>query len=396
LTSVHLSFTFAAVNRGQPGSLALRVLLCSAPCLRSDFHSKMNRKRILLYGLALAVFALLVYMQFRTWRNFDWETFWSESRNLGKPPHIYHLLHAVALIYIAYAMRALRWKIFLRPVRPKASAWSLISPTLVGFTGLALLGRPGELIRPYLIARRENLTFSSQLAVWAVERIFDIGAFTILLVLAAFLATAPKRLAYHRSFQEAGLVFLALSAGLTIGAIVVSRVGEKLANWVENRFAHVASNLGLRVATRIREFRGGLNTIHDAWSFVMLIVVSIVMWATIAVAYKEVTHSYHAEELEIPQSQVLLLMGSSMVGSVIQLPGVGGGSQLATIAALEHIFDVPKELAASCGIMLWLVTFVAVIPTGLLLAHQERLSLRALSEESHQKEKAEVVSPPAG
>jgi glycosyltransferase 2 family protein len=187
-----------------------------------------------------------------------------------------------------------------------------------------------------------------------------------------------------------------LSAGLTIGAIVVSRVGEKLANWVEKRFAHVGSNLGLRVATRIREFRGGLNTIHDFWSFVMLIVVSIVMWATIAVAYKEVTHSYHAEELEIPQSQVLLLMGSSMVGSVIQLPGVGGGSQLATIAALEHIFDVPKELAASCGIMLWLVTFVAVIPTGLLLAHRERLSLRALSEESHHKEKGEVVSPPAG
>ena len=73
--------------------------------------------------------------------------------------------------------------------------------------------------------------------------------------------------------------------------------------------------------------------------------------------------------------QVLLLMGSSMLGSVLQLPGVGGGSQLATIAALEHIFDVPKELAASCGIMLWMVTFVAVIPLGLLLAHRERLVL---------------------
>lgn len=356
----------------------------------------MDRKRILLYALALAVFAVLVYMQFRTWRNFDWATFWSQGAKLYRPPHIFHILHAIALIYLAYVMRALRWKIFLRPVRPKASTWKLISPTVVGFTGLALLGRPGELIRPYLIARREKLTFSSQLAVWAVERIFDIGAFTILLVLAAFFATAPKRLAYHRSFQEAGLIFLALSAGLTIGAIAVSRSGEALANWVERRFAHLAANLAQRIALRIREFRGGLDTIHDSWSFVMLTVVSVAMWAMIAVAYKEVTHSYHAEDLEIPQSQVLLLMGSSMVGSVIQLPGVGGGSQLATIAALEHIFDVPKELAASCGIMLWLVTFVAVIPMGLLLAHRERLSLRKLSKESHEKEmSAEVsASPP--
>ena len=357
----------------------------------------MDRKRIVLYALAFAVFAVLVYLQFRTWRHFDWATFWRESRKLGRPPHIFHLFHAVSLIYVAYAMRALRWKIFLRPVRPQASTWKLIGPTLIGFTGLAVLGRPGELIRPYLIARRENLTFSSQLAVWAVERIFDIGAFTILLVVASFLATAPKRLAYHRSFQEAGLIFLALSAGLTVGAIAVSRSGEALANWVERRFAHVAANLGHRVAMRIREFRGGLDTIHDRWSFLMLVVVSVVMWAIIAVAYKEVTHSYHSEELEIPQSQVLLLMGSSMVGSVIQLPGVGGGSQLATIAALEHIFDVPKELAASCGIMLWLVTFVAVIPLGLLLAHRERLSLRKLSRESHQQEEeAEAAAPPAG
>jgi len=263
----------------------------------------MDRKRILLYVLALTVFAVLVYMQFRTWRNFDWATFWAQGEKLYRPPHIFHILHAVALIYLAYVMRALRWKIFLRPVRPQASTWNLISPTIVGFTGLALLGRPGELIRPYLIARREKLTFSSQLAVWAVERIFDIGAFTILLVLAAFFATAPKRLAYHRSFQEAGLIFLALSAGLTIGAIAVSRSGEALANWVERRFAHLAANLGQRIALRIREFRGGLDTIHDSWSFVMLTIVSVAMWAMIAVAYKEVTHSYHVEDLEIPRSE---------------------------------------------------------------------------------------------
>jgi len=53
---------------------------------------------------------------------------------------------------------------------------------------------------------------------------------------------------------------------------------------------------------------------------------------------------------------------------------------------------VPKELAASCGIMLWLVTFVAVIPLGLLLAHRERLSLRKLSAESHQAEEATATS----
>jgi len=51
----------------------------------------------------------------------------------------------------------------------------LVPPTLIGFTGLALLGRPGEFIRPYLIARQAKVSFSSQIAVWTVERIFDLG-----------------------------------------------------------------------------------------------------------------------------------------------------------------------------------------------------------------------------
>jgi hypothetical protein len=81
-----------------------------------------------------------------------------------------------------------------------------------------------------------------------------------------------------------------------------------------------------------------------------------------------------------------------MLGSLIQLPGVGGGSQLATISALQHIFNASHELAASCGILLWLSTFVSVVPAGLLLAHRERLSLRKLSEQTEQEE-AQVELP---
>jgi len=114
------------------------------------------------------------------------------------------------------------------------------------------------------------------------------------------------------------------------------------------------------------------------------------MWFMIIMAYQEVAYSYGVPVLNIRRSQVLVLMGASMIGSMVQLPGTGGGSQVATIAALQRIFDVPKELAASCGIMLWLVTFVAVVPLGLVLAHRERLSLRKLSAESA---KAEEVVP---
>lgn len=352
----------------------------------------------MVYGLVLAVLAVLVSLQFRQWRTFDWVKFVENTRDVAWR----HVIHAIVLTYIAYILRAIRWKIFLRPVRKEVSAASLVAPTVVGFTGLALLGRPGELIRPYLIARRVNLSFSSQLAVWAVERIFDLAAFTVIMVSAIFLPTklrafAATRPAYDHWLHLAGYLLTGLVLGLFLIAMLVSYQGPAIADWVESRFAHLAKNVGHRIAQRVREFASGLNTIHGPFSFLQLAVVSVLMWWLIAVSYKEVTHAYGAPMHEMSVTRVLLLMGASMVGSMLQLPGVGGGAQLATIEAMDKVFEIPREIAVSCGILLWLVSFMAVVPVGLLLAHSERLSLRKVAEESERAEAgAAIPTSPAG
>jgi hypothetical protein len=354
----------------------------------------MNKKKYVAYAVVFAVLAVLVYLQFRTWQNFDW------ARLLKYRLNWRHIFQGVALIYFAYFLRALRWKIFLRPVRKEASTLGLVSPTVIGFTGIALLGRAGELIRPYLIARRENLPFASQVAVWAVERIFDFGGFTVLLVSAIFL---PTRL---RAFTEAattspeirhwihlsGYALIALVLGLLSATMLMAYRGTRIAQWVEDRFSHLAGNLGHRIAQKVREFTLGLNTIHGPFAFFELSAVSVLMWWIIAVSYQEVTRAYGAPMDAMNIATVLPLMFCSMLGSLVQLPGVGGGSQLATISALDHVFHiVPRELAASCGIMLWLVTFFSIVPVGLLLSHHERLSLRKLSKESEQAEDVAAV-----
>ena len=345
----------------------------------------MTKKRALVYALIASLLAILVYVQFRTWRNFDWVIFRAQTNQVFSAHGLIHIFGGIAYTYLAYGLRALRWRIFLRPVKKTTSA-KLLAPTIIGFTGLALLGRPGEMIRPYLIARKEGLSFSSQLAVWAVERIFDVGAFAVLLITAIFCSSGVKHLDYYNNFRKGGLLLIVLVAGLGIATTVTAMKGDLVATWAERRFGGHASGLGHKIAARVREFRGGLNTIHGAIELVQLISVSLVLWYLIALAYQQVTGAYGVSVLAIPVSQVLLLMAASMVGSLVQLPGVGGGSQLATISTLQHVFKAPPELAASCGILLWMVTFMTVIPLGLALAHRERLSIRGLSKESEAQE----------
>jgi hypothetical protein len=49
------------------------------------------------------------------------------------------------------------------------------------------------------------------------------------------------------------------------------------------------------------------------------------------------------------------------------------------------VYGIPPEAALSCGILLWLTTFMSCIPVGLVFAHRGHLSLRKLSKASHEQ-----------
>jgi hypothetical protein len=141
--------------------------------------------------------------------------------------------------------------------------------------------------------------------------------------------------------------------------------------------------LGHSIGCKIVAFAEGLNTIKDLGSFIQLAAISLLIWFVIALCYVEVIHAYPDAILgNLSFRAVFFVMAGSMVGSLLQLPAVGGGSQLATIAVMNHVFGVNEAYATSCGLVLWIVTFAVVIPVGLFLAHREHLSLRKLTEES--------------
>jgi len=351
----------------------------------------MSKKKLLITALVLVALIGLVLRQVRDWHKFDWHTFAAQTEGI----HLFFVLLGVAMIYGDYVLRAWRWKILLRPVW-KTSVSRLLAPTMIGFTGLALLGRPGEFIRPYLIARKEKLSMSSQMAVWTVERIFDTGAFGLIMAL-NILISAPtlKQLpgfqdpAHPKTFSRFEMVGFALLIGVAFAAWIAFRARKnpaRAARFAERVLGIISAKLGKSAFHRVHAFGEGLNTIQDVKSFLQLGGLSLLIWLVIGLTYLSVTHAYGDLATQMTLSRVLLLTAASVAGGVLQLPVVGGGSQAATIGILFGIFGLSRELATSCGIMLWLVTFMSVIPAGLLLAHREHVSLTRLEEESIKEE----------
>ena len=110
-----------------------------------------------------------------------------------------------------------------------------------------------------------------------------------------------------------------------------------------------------------------------------------VEWALIVVAILFVFKAFEPH-LFLSLLDVIIFLGFLALGAVVQAPGVGGGVQVATILALTELFAVPLEVASSVAIVLWAVTFVVVVPVGLVFALIEGVDLSKL-----RKAKAEAI-----
>jgi len=347
----------------------------------------MKRKHLITLLVILLVLAALVYLQVREWRRFDWDTFKANTENI----QWLQIFAGVLLIHLADFLRAIRWKIFLRPTSPQTPWTSLVAPQFVGFAGLALFGRPGELVRPYLIAKRSKTTVPAQIAVWFVERAFDTGA--VALILAVDLFTVPQMRREYSDLWIFGYVMLGLFVILIGLLYALWRNGPQISAWLCEKLTPISASFAGSLEHKLRNLSAGLHAIRDGKSFFQASGLSFAIWMLVAMAYRQVMHAFSPAtglpDFGLPQA--ILLMGASVAGGVMQLPFIGGGSQLATIAILSKSFDYSDrpEVAVAAGLMFWLVTFISVAPIGLILARFEHVSIRKLSEESESEAQLE-------
>jgi hypothetical protein len=69
--------------------------------------------------------------------------------------------------------------------------------------------------------------------------------------------------------------------------------------------------------------------------------------------------------------------------SVLQLPVIGWFSQIGLVAvALVAILGATPEAATACGATLLLITFLSIIPAGLIWAQFDNINLRKVTVES--------------
>ena len=291
------------------------------------------------------------------------------------------LLLGLVAIYACYALRALRWMRFSQHLGP-ACFRNIYSMTLAGFSLVFLFGRPGEPLRPLLLARKERQPVADTFGIYALERLFDTASMAVIAAVGLFLLPVHAGAegtegALEHAARTAGTLLFAGVFGV-VAFLVYLRVHgtamleRRLQNW---RTAH-----GWRatLARIVLGFVRGIQTIRSWGDLASAVFYSGAHWVLVALVYYWVTHSFGGRLGALTFSEATVVMAFALVGSVVQLPAVGGGSQIGTILAYTAIFGVEREPAVVAAMVVWLITFAGCILAGVPLLIQEGLSFGEL------------------
>ncbi len=345
-----------------------------------------SKKTIALLTLgALGAVGFILYR----WRTagFQWALFISTFRGVDWA----WLAIGIVVILSTYLGRALRWQVMVRPIRPDSSLWRILDATAIGFTAIVFFGRAGELVRPYLISVREKAPFSSQMAAWLLERVLDL--MMVVFIFGVALALAPrsglKPGPHVKALLEAGGVIIGVAGLACLSMLFVFRYfSDQMHDRLMSAIAFLPAASRHKIDQILGAFRQGFGSTKSNGFVLQLLGYSVLEWLLITGCFISIFRAFPLTA-RFSVADIVIFMGFVSLGSAVQIPGVGGGMQVAAVVVLTELFGLTLEAATGFAVALWLVTFVTIVPLGVVLAFREGLNWRSLS---HVRE--DMPSPP--
>lgn len=357
-----------------------------------------SSRKLLLALFGLFILGLLIYAS----RGFIKLNAFSGAKLLHtvRNANPYLLLLSVAAIYGCYALRALRWKVFQGNLGP-SSFWPIYAMTLAGFSAVFLLGRAGEPVRPILLARKERLPVADMFGIYVLERIFDFASMAViasagLLLFQSRTGTGQPASTLETAAKTTGTIFSLAVIGAIAFLVYLRLHGTAL---LERRLEGWRAAHGWRsvVARIVLGFARGVQAIRSVGELVAAVLYSAAHWFLVLLVYFWVSHAFGGRLATITLGDAMLVLGFTLAGSAVQLPGVGGGAQVATFLAFTTVIGVEKEPAAATAIVLWLISFAACSLAGVPLLFHEGFSPRKLRQiAQHEKEELQEESSGVG
>lgn len=264
---------------------------------------------------------------------------------------------AIVVVLLAYLWRVIRWQAFLKPLTP-ASLYQVWIATCVGFAAVLTIGRAGEVVRPVVLPMRDpRVRPAASFVTIMVERLYDTITVVLMFSVNLLWFNPTSDAADLSRVRIIGFTFLALLVIVVAFLIWFRLRSQTLIAWLDGRIkprSDLVVRLKHALLSTLEQLATALTVLADIRLLAISIFWSFVLWGSVVLANLLVCRAFG---IQFGVSQIIFVLGCSMVGSVVPTPGGAAGAFHAATAGALILLGVGRDQAAAVAIVLHLVDF---------------------------------------
>lgn len=312
--------------------------------------------------------ALLVFFMYLAFKGINLKELIYELKNSNYLWAISGML--IGTVFGSY-LRALRWRYLLNPMKKNIGINNLFSAVMIGYMMNALIPRSGEVSRPVLLAKKENISKAFSIGTILVERIFDMISMFIFFGICLFYFRQKISEAFGEYNFEGISLYFSLAILLFVIVIIImifnlektELIVEKITKkFLPNKFQE-------KIHKSFISLISGFLFIRYPKSYLPILFLTLSIWLSYATSTYLTFYAFNINLNFFDANLILTLMSFAMT---LPLPGNSAGTfHFFTKTALVSIYGINAEVALGYATVSHLLGLVGLLIIGFYFSVKE-------------------------
>lgn len=336
---------------------------------KSEINLNKILKNILKYTLTGVILFGSIYLSFR---NIEF----AKLSDILKTVNYWWVIATVPVILLSHWVRALRWKTMLNPIMKVSSLLNLFSAVMIGYFFNNIIPRGGEFIRPYVLSKREKVSFSSLFATILIERILDV--LFLMLIFGSVFAYSDKIVNILPKEVNPSYIYILL---LLLIVIIVSTFFPPVVHFFLKFIKPLSEKLFNKLTDIFNKLQSGFSIIKKPSLYLRLSVESLSIWLLYALPLYFIFFAFPFQttyNLGVIDALMLVIVAGVGV-TIAPSPGAIGVYHLLITTAMVQLYGISAEEGMAYAIVTHFVSRAVELLTGLVFYLRENIGTSPFS-----------------
>ena len=288
------------------------------------------------------------------------------------------VLLAIALTFVSYFLRAVRWRYLLISVKSIPLA-SLYSATIIGYMANNLLpARLGEFIRAYVLADREGLETPTVFASLVIDRLCD--GFTVLLMLVVTLFTLklPQGMGdAEQALKIGGAFMFLLYCGVLLFLLLLKRRTMLTLSLLGRLLKPFPPRFSEKIIPLLGSFVAGIRISVRGGHICAVLASSLLIWTFCVLSVDVILQGFG---IHLPMTASMFIMALLVFAVMVPAsPGFIGTYHYACYKGLS-LFGIAESTSISIALLIHGCSFFPVVAAGFYHLWSGKISLGRVAQ----------------